>query len=289
MAQDTDSHPGPFERGFADGDRREARRLLARLDLARAGGDMSALPRLLSAARLMLGADAPRGVADVLAALKIRAADRQEAPLADFGLGAAPFTHGDVEITRIERPYDGYGHMRRYVLRHPLYKGGMGEEISRECFVTGNAVVLLPYDPAREKVLLVEQFRVAPYAQGADPWLVECVAGRFEEGESVEDVARREAVEEAGITVGDMVRMGDYYSSPGIFFEEIAYFCGRFDSAGAGGLHGLEEESEDIRAIVVGLDEALSAVDKGRIVCGPCIIALLWLARHRGELKARWT
>ncbi|MDR8263635.1 NUDIX domain-containing protein, partial [Acinetobacter baumannii] len=83
-----------------------------------------------------------------------------------------------------------------------LFNGGMSGEITREIFERGHAAVLLPFDPVRDEVVLVEQIRIAAYDTSESPWLLEMVAGMIEAGETVEDVARREALEEAGLEVG---------------------------------------------------------------------------------------
>lgn len=77
----------------------------------------------------------------------------------------------------------------------------MSHEVRREIFERGHAAVLLPFDPVRDEVVLIEQIRIAAYDTSETPRLLEMVAGMIEEGESVEDVARREAIEEAGLIV----------------------------------------------------------------------------------------
>lgn len=99
-----------------------------------------------------------------------------------------------------------------YRFRHRLFNGEMSGEVTREIFERGHAAVLLPFDPVRDEVVLVEQIRIAAYDTSESPWLLEMVAGMIEEGESPEDVARREAVEEAGLNVG---RIKPVLSYPG--------------------------------------------------------------------------
>ncbi|SPW32349.1 ADP-ribose pyrophosphatase [Edwardsiella tarda] len=91
----------------------------------------------------------------------------------------------------------------------------MSGEVVREVFERGHAAVLLPYDPRRDEVVLIEQLRIPAYDSSATPWLLEMVAGMIEPGESVEQVARREALEEAGITVGRCRPVLSYLASPG--------------------------------------------------------------------------
>ncbi|MEM9122924.1 MAG: NUDIX domain-containing protein [Pseudomonadota bacterium] len=215
------------------------------------------------------------------------AAPAGEAPdaLAAF---RGPFDLENATLEALDVPYKGYGEMRRYVLRHDHYDGGRSDALSRECFVTGNAVFLLPYDPIANTVLLVEQFRVAPFAQGLNPWMFEAIAGRFEPGECEADVALREAQEEAGARVDNLESFGAYFQSPGIFWERITYFVGRFRSQDIAGVHGLEEEGEDIRPVVVPLPLAIEACDEGSLVSAPAALALNWLARHHKRLAAQW-
>ena len=193
-----------------------------------------------------------------------------------------------VQLIRRETPFQGYFRIDRYALRHPLYAGGMSGEVVREVFERGHAAALLPYDPDRDEVVLIEQFRVGAYAAGHDPWLVEIVAGIIEPRETADDVVRREAVEEAGLPVSALLPIGEVFVSPGGTTETVALFCGRCNSAGAGGIHGLDHEDEDIRVIVRSFDGALEDLAGGRIRSAPAVMALQWLALNRADVRARW-
>ncbi len=91
----------------------------------------------------------------------------------------------------------------------------MSGEVKREIFERGHAAVLLPFDPVRDEVVLIEQIRIAAFDTSESPWLLEMVAGMIEEGETIEEVARREAVEEAGLIVGRTKKILSYLASPG--------------------------------------------------------------------------
>ncbi|MAX89417.1 MAG: ADP-ribose diphosphatase [Pseudomonas sp.] len=194
----------------------------------------------------------------------------------------------DVEIISRERCFSGFYNLDRFRLRHRLFRGGMGAEIERELFVRHDAVCVLPYDPQRDEVVLIEQFRVGAMAHGDTPWLVETVAGLIDKDEQPEEVARRESVEEAGLELGELWPVSVYYPSPGGSTERIHLYVGRCSSVGAGGVFGLEEEGEDIRAAVWSLDEALEALRDGRIDNAATIIALQWLALNRSEIREAW-
>jgi ADP-ribose pyrophosphatase len=195
---------------------------------------------------------------------------------------------GDIEIVEKIVAYQGYGRIDRYRLRHRQHAGGLGPVISREVLERGQVAAVLPVDPKRDRVVLIEQFRPGAYAAGMDPWLLECVAGIIEDGESAEEMARREALEEAGCEVAELVPMHHVITSPGACSETIHLFAGRIDSRGIGGIHGLPEEGEDILVRTYGVDEAVRMLDEGRIVNAKTIIALHWLARHYTALKSDW-
>ena len=184
--------------------------------------------------------------------------------------------------------FDGYFRIDRYRLRHRQHCGGLGPEIVREVFDRGQVAAVIPVDPVRDEVVLIEQFRIGPYAVGWEPWLLEGVAGIIEPGESAEQVCRREAIEEADCTLTDLVPIAHYMSSPGAVTETVQLFCGRTDSSRLGGVHGLAEESEDILVRVTPLDAALEMLRGGRIINAKTLIGLQWLALNYPDLKDRW-
>jgi ADP-ribose pyrophosphatase len=193
-----------------------------------------------------------------------------------------------VELIEKTSPQTGYYRIDRFRLRHSLHEGGMSPEISREVFERGHVGAVLPVDMVRGEVLLIEQFRPGAMAAGWEPWVLECVAGVIEDGETPEDLVRREAVEEAGCEIGELEFAYSYLTSPGASSETVHLFMGRADLTSAGGIHGLAEEGEDIRVIVVSIDEALAMLSGGRIVNAKTIIALQWLAANRAELQRKW-
>lgn len=201
----------------------------------------------------------------------------------------ATFTKNDVEIIAREPLYQGFFSLTRYRFRHRLFNGGMSGEISREIFERGHAVVLLPYDPVRDEVVLIEQIRIAAYDTSPSPWLFELVAGMIEPGEDHEQVARREAQEEAGLTVGRCRPVLSYLASPGGTSERLAIMVGEVDSRSAKGIHGLADEHEDIRVRVVSREQAYRWVEEGVIDNAASVIALQWLALHHDTLKTAWT
>ena len=199
------------------------------------------------------------------------------------------FSQADVEIIEREPCFRGFYRLDRLHLRHRQFDGGMGPRLSRELFVRHDAVCVLPYDPQRDAVVLVEQFRVGAMEKSANPWLLELVAGLIDKDEQPEEVARREAEEEAGLQLAALWPITQYYPSPGGSDERVHLFIGRCDSEGVGGVHGLAEEGEDIRVHVWPLEDALQAVKDGRIDNAASIIALQWLALNRAEVRTLWS
>ena len=194
-----------------------------------------------------------------------------------------------VELLGKSQRYSGFFRINGYRLRHRLFAGGWSGVIEREVFERGHAVGVLPYDPVADSLVLIEQFRIGALAAGMSPWLIEVVAGIIEEGEAPEEVARRETLEEAGLEIRALMPMCRYLVSPGGSSESVLLYCGRVDSRGAGGIHGLAEEHEDIRVDRVAYEEAMHLLEEGRVTNSVSLIALQWLALHRDRVRAAWT
>lgn len=193
-----------------------------------------------------------------------------------------------VEVLSRDTVYKGYLRVDAYRLRHTLHAGGMSAELKREVLERGHAVAAILYDPDADAVVLVEQFRIGGYCAGMPAWELECVAGIIDEGETPETVVRREAVEESGLTVEDVVPVARYLSSPGCTSETVEVFCGRVDSRTAGGIHGLEEEGEDIRVVVLPYADLERRVFAGEIHNAMTLIAAQWLVLNRAEVRRLW-
>lgn len=183
----------------------------------------------------------------------------------------------DVRIVKHEIAYQGYFRIERLCLSYRLFSGAFGKPVIREVFERGRAVAVLPYDPQRRQVVLIEQFRTGALTDPRSPWLMEIVAGIIEEGEIEQDVIHREAQEEAGIILTDLIPITRYWVSPGGCTEYVAVFCGKVDASKASGFHGLPEENEDIKVHVVDILDAFQMVHDGFINNAATIIALQWL------------
>ena len=194
----------------------------------------------------------------------------------------------DVRIEQQRLAHDGFMKVREFQLRHRRFDGDWGPLLSRELVQRRAAVGVLLFDPQRDEIALVEQFRVGALRE-RNPWLLELVAGLLDvEGEAPEQVARREALEEANCEITELEPVANYFCSPGASDEFVTLFCGRCDLRGAGGVFGLAEEGEDIRVSVLSTARAFELLDGGHIRNAMTLIALQWLRQHHQRLQALW-
>ena len=184
--------------------------------------------------------------------------------------------------------YSGFFKLSGIELQHDLFAGGQSRVLRRELIDRGQAIAVLPYDPVRDEIVLVEQFRIGAGQDENGPWMMEIIAGYQEPGEAAEEVAFREAFEEAGCEVTELLSMFKYYSSPGGSNEQIQIFLGRTESSGISGIHGLDEEGEDIKVHVISSQQAFDWLDSGKIDSAAPIIALLWFRLNRDRIREKW-
>ncbi len=191
------------------------------------------------------------------------------------------------EIIKDTVVFKEYFSVKKTELKHTLYKGGWSEHISREVFHRGNCVAVLLYDPVRDEVVIIEQFRAGALqmTDPADAWLLEIVAGMIDPGETAEDVAYREAQEEAGCSIKSLFKINDFFTSPGATSELLTLFYGQVDTTHIGGLHGLEHENEDILVKALPFDQVHQLLLDGKIISAIPIIAIQWLIINRDELR----
>ena len=192
------------------------------------------------------------------------------------------------ELVRQELGYQGYFKVGRYFFRHSLHRGGMSGVISREVFERGQAGAVLPYDPGRDEVVLIRQFRAGSYVAGHHPFTWEVVAGIIEANETAEAMIRREAIEEANLQIAEAMLIANIMLTPGACSESCQVFLGRIEAANAGGIFGLPSEGEDILVKALPFAEAYAMVERNEIDNAVGVIALQWLALHRDEVRKRW-
>ena len=190
----------------------------------------------------------------------------------------------------------GFSVLRRTTVEYRRRDGNL-QTFQRETYDRGNGAAILLFDPSRDRVLLVRQFRfpvfVNPPAEAATDrgWLIEVPAGllrdHLAEGRSVEEAIRREAEEEAGVNVATPVRLLEAFMSPGSVTERIVLFVASYsstDRTGSGG--GLVAEGEDIAVLEPTLDEAATMIERGDIADAKTIVLIYWALLNRARLGA---
>jgi len=201
---------------------------------------------------------------------------------------ALRFGARDVRILGEEEAFRGYFRIARLTLSHRCFNGGWSEAQTREVFHRGDAVGVLPYDPASDSLVLVEQFRPGALRGDDSPWMLELVAGIVEDGEADADVVHREASEEAGCQLAELVPIASYFPSAGACSEHVRLYCGRVLDARVGEVHGLDGEGEDILVHRLSRGEALELLAADRVPNGHTLVALQWLALHGERLRRDW-
>ena len=194
----------------------------------------------------------------------------------------------DLTVTLHDGGYRKFFGLQPFDVRFRRFDGTQSPQITREAFVAYDAALVLPYDPATDHVLLIEQLRFGPILRtDPQPWVFEPVAGLVDAGEDPADCARREAQEEAGVTLRAVEKIAGVYPSPGYSSEFFHCYLGLADLSGRDGhVGGLSAEAEDIRSHVLPLDTALALTESGEINAAPLLMMLLWTARHRDRLRS---
>lgn len=220
-----------------------------------------------------------------LGALRVEAASRARAQ----GAAARGVRVGSGEVAAgvPEPSHAGFFGLDLWRLQHRRFDGEMSPTLVREVFVMGDAVTVLPYDPVRDRVLLIEQMRMGPLGRGDPlPWQLEAIAGRIDPGESPEEAARREAVEEAGLSLGALEKVAEYYPTPGAVTEYLYSYVALCDLPdGVAGVFGAPEEAEDIKGHLLSFDRLVEVMAAGEIGNAPLLLTVLWLQRERARLR----
>ena len=193
----------------------------------------------------------------------------------------------DWEILEHKTLFQRFFRLDEYRLKYQTF-GGDHYTVVREVFERGDAVAVLPYDPVRDEIVLIEQFRVGAIRTQQQPWLLELIAGVIEPGETPAAVAQREAMEEAGCKISELHLIHRYLVSPGGSTEQVSLYIAKTSTEHMGGIYGLAEEQEDIKVHIVSREQAIALLEQQRIANGVTIIGLQWLALNHQQLQAQW-
>ena len=201
-----------------------------------------------------------------------------------------------VKIINKSTRFKNYLQVDEYALKHTLFEGGFSEVIEREVIERGHVGAVLLYDPKLHLFVLTEQFRPAAFAakdapwwnDDFSPWMVECVAGVIEEGESPEELCCRESLEEANCQVSELHFLYKYFSSPGCLTETVVLYCGRIDASNSGGVYGLKEEGENIQVFTASPEETYQMLEDGLISNSMTMLAVQWFRLNGDKLRYIW-
>jgi len=184
--------------------------------------------------------------------------------------------------------YEGFFRLEKLVFQHDKFAGGKVQPQTREVFERGEAAAVIPYDPVRDEIIWIEQFRVGALQAGLGPWLIETIAGIVEHGENAEEVIRREAMEEAGCKIKEIEKITSYLVSPGGTSEVIHLYCGKTNTENIAKYHGLDHEGEDIKAHVLSFTESLKWLKQDKFNSATPMLAMQWLMLNRDRLRSKW-
>ena len=187
--------------------------------------------------------------------------------------------------------YDGFFSVEEHVLSYQKFNKEQSAVVTRSALISSDAVIVLPYDPVNDRILLIEQFRTGPYVKGDEnPWVLEPIAGLIDEGETPESAGIREAQEEAHLKIQKLELVARSYPSPGISTEFFHQYIGIVELPESSNLiAGLSSENEDIRSHIFEYAQFSNMIRSGIIKVGPAILIGLWLAKNRKILQERYS
>lgn len=177
--------------------------------------------------------------------------------------------------------YDRFYTLWRLALRQPS-----GTVVERHLEHHGEPVAVLPYDPDRRVALLVTQPR-APVIVAGEADLLEAIAGN-RDGDDPEASVRREAMEEAGVRLGAIQRIGTVWSMPSFSTERLTLFLAVYraeDRISSGGGHPAEDECITVHEIA--LADLAARASAGTLADAKTLILVQALMLRRPDLFVR--
>ena len=202
-------------------------------------------------------------------------------------------THPDLLVQSTETVWKRRTQLDVVQFRHRRFDGAMSDLRTWEVWLRGHAVGVLPYDPATDRLVMIEQFRYPAMLAGVDPVMLEVPGGFMDDGETEEQTAAREMQEEMHLATDRLHRIGQFVLTAGGSDESVTLFAGRIaappaDAQGIAGYAGLASENEDIRIRVLPAADAIENALAGRYANSITAMALLWFASRRDWLREQW-
>jgi len=184
--------------------------------------------------------------------------------------------NSNFKVTNKKNLYDGFFKMNEISLKYKKYDGSWSNEIKRELFGGAQVSAVLPYDPIKKKIVLIQQFRPGTISKNTNNYLNEIVAGIIDPGESPEIAAKRECLEETGYKIKKLTPIQGYFPAPGSSESFYHLFLGEVDSKNGKKIMGLYNENEDILVESFNLTQVKKMMQEGKFVNGLTLIAIQW-------------
>ena len=162
--------------------------------------------------------------------------------------------------------YKGFFEMNELSFIHKRYNGTWSNEIKREIFTGSQVASLLPYDPIKKEIILIQQFRTGAISKYKGSYLYEIVAGIIDKNETPEKTAARECYEETGCKVKKIIPIQSYFLSPGSSESYYHLYLGEVESFNGTRIQGLEKEDEDILVSSFKVNKVRKMLDNNMIL-----------------------
>ena len=172
--------------------------------------------------------------------------------------------------------YSGFFSLNKYEFIHEKHNGEWTSAVEREIFSGAHVSTLLPYDPIKKEIILIQQFRAGALSRYDENYLLEIVAGIVDEGENPEQTAIRECFEETGCEVKQIHPVQSYFPAPGSSESYYHLYLGEIQAFDGERIKGLEKENEDILVKSFKIDEVRQMLKEKKIMNGLTLIALQW-------------
>ena len=184
--------------------------------------------------------------------------------------------NSNFKVTNKKNLYDGFFKMNEVSLKYKKYDGSWSNEIKRELFGGAQVSAVLPYDPIKKEIVLIQQFRPGTISRNTNNYLKEIVAGIIDPGESPEIAAKRECLEETGYKIKNLTSIQGYYPAPGSSESFYHLFLGEVDSKNEKKIMGLDTENEDILVESYNISQVKKMMQNGELINGLSLIAIQW-------------
>lgn len=172
--------------------------------------------------------------------------------------------------------YSGFFSLNKYEFIHEKHDGNWTDKVEREIFSGAHVSALLPYDPIRKEIVLIQQFRAGIISRYNKDYLFEIVAGIIDKGEKPEETAARECMEETGCKVNKIIPVQGYFPAPGSSESYYNLYLGEVNSFDGERIKGLKSENENILVKSFKVAQVKKMLMDKEIKNGLTLIALQW-------------